>query len=331
MVSSLSVAPRYPVDLDSIARHMCPGFSTPPLLAEFGVWLRAQAWGSVGCFDLRGERFPDGYVEGGADLAPHLGLFLHMPDGSFLGFWRPKGNEATPSIVLIGSEGELAVVARALEELLFAMAVGVVSRRLLEDLLPSDEVPAAKSALRDWLGQREVKAPSPSRLAAPLKAETRAFKQWLSAHGRKAARALAKSAAAKELRAILIKDLPPHAEPWETTGIEVVFGPKGRAALRKWPPFTAKGTPRAPFTAARETALLRLASELRQHDAALTPERGPALSLRVQVSSERLTVARNYLDAPDPWHGMSKKVLARGVSEHPRSAYWTPTWATPSR
>lgn len=318
---------------------MCPGFETPALLTAFARWARTRPWGSVGRFDLQGQRFPDGYVEGGADLAPQLGFFMHLPDGSLTGFWRPAGGERDPAIVVVGSEGQLQVVASSLATFLWRLALARFARNgsPAEDLLPQDDeddedddepIPDLRRELAAWLTAESVPRPPRAVLDAQDDERSSAFETWLEAHGRAERERLARLSAARELASLLRRELPANAEAWTQSGVEVVFA-CDRAAARWWPPFGANGKPRAPLEPAQRDHVLALVRALRDDDARRHPERGPFLSVLVTASPKHFAVRREYLARPDAWHGIPDDLLVREIVQHPRSPYWTPDWVRP--
>jgi hypothetical protein len=84
----------------------------PQLIADIGTMLKGEIWGAVGHVTMPGSRFNDYWIEGGADLWPHFGMFAHLPDGTEIAVWFHDG--AVPGaepVVEIGSEGDLQVLA----------------------------------------------------------------------------------------------------------------------------------------------------------------------------------------------------------------------------
>jgi hypothetical protein len=126
----------------------------PPRLLAFAEWLRRVDHGTLGYFDvLAGERLDENYVrnpERTSILAEKLGIFLFLPDGSYLALWDFGGRE--PAVVLIGSEGELWNVAPTFDAFLFALAQAKTGVNALDD----EDASTSRPALRAWLKQQGV-------------------------------------------------------------------------------------------------------------------------------------------------------------------------------
>src|SRR5689334_3312555 len=109
----------YQVDLPSLREHFPPRFPVPAELQKLVRWLATQRWGSLGYFNVQGERPSDGYCESFSDFTDQFALFLHTPSGGLAGYWLHEGcNPASPPIVSLGSEGQLAVVGNSLRHFL---------------------------------------------------------------------------------------------------------------------------------------------------------------------------------------------------------------------
>ena len=155
----------YSVDLDGLAkafpeRALANGL--PASRRRFGIWLHGKPWGAVGTFDLT-TRWSDAYFPGAEARYDDFALFIRLPDGSSAGYWLAGGDPARAPIVLLGSEGERAVLAPDIETLIARIALGRFSPKGAEaEFLypqvdfgqgrPPDLRGALKGFLRDELG-----------------------------------------------------------------------------------------------------------------------------------------------------------------------------------
>ena len=99
-----------------------------------------------------------GYCGGVIDLHRYLVPFIRTPDGSEVAFWFPEGKPtASPPVVLVGSEGELANLGDSLEEFLQRLGRGKTGNDDLDYRHPgeTDEGPA----LLAWLKERGATPP----------------------------------------------------------------------------------------------------------------------------------------------------------------------------
>ncbi|WP_424950544.1 hypothetical protein [Deinococcus sp.] len=136
----------------------------PPLLADFVAWAEQFERGQLGWFEFEAQRLDDDWIENGAALADQFALFIRLPDGSMVGFWKPDGDAGALPVVLLGSEGAQEVLGSTLEEFLWNWARGELGEAY--DLMPddqagaeaSDEQPAdARPALAAWLQEKSVR------------------------------------------------------------------------------------------------------------------------------------------------------------------------------
>ncbi len=150
------------------------GHSVPPLLQEFGAWLKTQPHGAVGWFDaLTTESIPKQWSAKNAARLQKSGFaFLSLPDGSLLSLLAP-GEKAPPAVVLLGSEGESRTVAPTLEAFLHLLAKGATEIDELDDA----DASKGRPALRAWLKVKGVKVP---------KAKSFDFNAWLAEEGSEA-------------------------------------------------------------------------------------------------------------------------------------------------
>jgi hypothetical protein len=109
----------YYVNVASIREIMPTGVTMPPKLEKFLQWVSTQPNGSIGYMEFAGSRFTDYWIENGSILSPKFVLFAHLGDGTDIGYWLYDGRTIDNApIVLIGSEGELDILANNLEEFL---------------------------------------------------------------------------------------------------------------------------------------------------------------------------------------------------------------------
>src|SRR5262245_11856072 len=147
----------YHVDLDSLSENFPPGCDVPALLVEFGGWLRERHRGAVGSFRLQSERFDDYWIENGVDLHPFFAFFIRDATGGQVGYWLHEGSATRfPSIVLVGSEGELLVLAPSLETFLARLASGTTQA---PDLDSRGDGTDEGQELSKWLKERADRIP----------------------------------------------------------------------------------------------------------------------------------------------------------------------------
>jgi len=145
------------VDIRSFRSGFPNDMAPPPLLIEFGEWLKKVPHASLGYFDsFASEPLDDTYVsddDATEALRTKLGIFLHLPDGSRLALW--KHSNSVPAVVLLG-DGELENVASDLGTFLVALAKGKTGISDLDD----DEASSHRKPLAEWLVEKRVRAKS---------------------------------------------------------------------------------------------------------------------------------------------------------------------------
>jgi hypothetical protein len=115
------------IDIASLDRNWPLGRDLPQLVRDLATLLMPVHHGTVGHFEMKGVRFDDYWIEGGADLCEQFGFFLTLPDGSKIGMWFHDGAVADAEpIVGIGSEGELKILAPNLKAFVRGWAAGNV-------------------------------------------------------------------------------------------------------------------------------------------------------------------------------------------------------------
>ena len=299
-----------------------PGVSVPPLLRDFRAFLATLPEGSLGGFDLQPHRLDGYWIEGGEDLYAHFALFLHLADGTALGYWlrEPDTVEGAP-IVLLGSEGDAQVVADGLEGLLARVALGRFEPDTpLAGMLPQpdedgapgeDRRPELAAWLRRRLGVQDLEALVPVRGASPdLAAWLRARADAIVAREREDAHHQA-----------LTRVLEPYRprEPWAPANFTVhVVGPHFEAwHLHRGPqPFPEAALLEAPVRAIREAQAHR------------QPERGAWFRALVRLeASGHARVLADYAQRPELRAAQPTAADFRAELERfPRTEAWMPKW-----
>jgi hypothetical protein len=132
----------------------------PPLLEEFVQWAGQFERGRLGWFEFQGQRLDDYWIENGSALADQFALFIHLPDGSMVGFWKPDGVEDTYPVVLLGGEGAQEILGATLEAFLWNWADAALGEAY--DLMPDDndddddQPEDARPLLAAWLREKAV-------------------------------------------------------------------------------------------------------------------------------------------------------------------------------
>lgn len=166
----------------------------PKLLADFEQWAEKFEYGELGYFEFSADKLNDYWIEDGSQLANQFALWLHLPDGSMIGFWRPSNftNTDTLPIVLLGSEREQRVLADSLEEFLYIWAEGIDYENSVYELLPdeTDEDTEFKHAeMLDWLTQNNIQEPNVQKTVNSEDLQ-QFFNNWQAQHAPKKQRKL---------------------------------------------------------------------------------------------------------------------------------------------
>lgn len=288
----------YSVDLDGLAKAFPERALTgglPASLRRFGTWLQGRPWGAVGTFDLS-ARWSDAYFPGAEAHYDAFALFIRLPDGSSAGYWLAGDDPARAPIVLLGSEGERAVLAPDLETLLARIALGRFSAKGAEaEFLypqidfgqgrPPDQRGALKAFLRDDLGIAD-----PERLVASHRA-SRVFPDWVARLSREAEQQAERDPALKAMWSLLLPHRPAAgAQPWQGSMLNVTWAGDH---LRVW---TAAAQPK-PLA---ETEALRPHLAALRDKAAATPGLGLWHSASFMVGRDRIDrMVTNYIYEPE--------------------------------
>jgi hypothetical protein len=119
------------INLASLERNWPEPHAVPAAILEFANLIRDWPFEALGIFSIQGERMHDYYIELGADLNEQFGKFLHFSDGTYIALWFHDGVVANAeSIVELGSEGDLKVIAPNLKSFFSAWANGPFHQEL---------------------------------------------------------------------------------------------------------------------------------------------------------------------------------------------------------
>ncbi len=120
-------------DIPSIHAHFPVNASVPSRLIELISWFDSFIDPSRFYFpEMKGEYLDAGYSDGGIELVKYFGLFMSLGEGSMLAYWFYEGcDRQNAPVVMLGSEGELAVIGNSIEE---------VIARLIEKKLPAGDL-----------------------------------------------------------------------------------------------------------------------------------------------------------------------------------------------
>ena len=224
----------YQVDIEELGQAF-PGGSDmsrlPRLLVRFGEWLAGKPWRSVGGFDLD-VRWSDLGFAGGEFFYDQFALFIKLADGSSVGYWLADRDLARAPIVVLGSEGDDALLAPDLETFLARIALGDFDNKgPASDFLYSDEdygdgvVPDLRGAmqafLRDETGIRDLQS-----LARRGRSSSRDFAQWVAKAVEAYNAKMQAHPAVEAMTSILESYRPAKAQPWQSLTINVAWAGK---------------------------------------------------------------------------------------------------------
>jgi hypothetical protein len=305
----------YQVNIESLRENFPPDFQVPPLLVDFGNWLQDRRAGSLGYFRLQSDRLDDFYIENGADLHKHFAFFVRDPTGGQIGFWLyENGSTTRPPIVMVGSEGEMAVLSDSLKDFLAQLAEG---KTQAPDLDSRDEGEEESAELTKWLSSRTATLSNRGHEGRPN------FKQWMEDWSRRQRESIDADSLLVEIAEKLRKHVKPNAKPWETANFDVVLV---GAAFRMW--HRSFGPKLMPH---EEVAHLEgLFRSVRENRAKPMPERGLWLSASVRIGSQGgANLCCNFLNEPkvsDEIIRISASDYRQDLSAFPRSRHWELKW-----
>lgn len=326
MAGSLSRAPSlsdqpYRIDIPSIRRAFPPGIEAPRLLLDFATWLDGRPWGSVGCFDLRGQFSDAAPVFDSSPLRDRFALFMRLSDGSAVGAWYGEGlDSAAPPIVGLGSEGNHGILAPSLASLIGKLAAEEfenASEKAWHDLAPHEDVACETAELAEWLAPR-LAAEEPTSMQSPPTGLPD-FRGFIEAWSRDRAEYWANHPMMAELGWRLAAHLPKGKNAWDKTRFEVaIVGRQYQArVLRRGP----QGFDEA---AAIESLLRELRDEMRRDE----PELGLWYTMAFGLCADGRVLPRFDYDArPMIGDALADPAEARAdLARAPRPERWVPTW-----
>ncbi len=217
----------YTVNWESIVSAFPPTQKPPNLLKDFSQWAQTKTWGSVGCFELGGcwvDKVPlayDSYL-----LRNEFAFFMHLPEGSSIGFWivenskiRVENRQALP-IVLIGSEGELEVLAESLESFLAQLAIGFFETSD-SDLMVHEDSVSILDELEKWL-QKKLSVKSVRDLVQPISLGA-IYKSYLETWLKDREIYWRNHPTMKKMSELLSDYKPTSDVPWASTALKAEF------------------------------------------------------------------------------------------------------------
>jgi hypothetical protein len=313
--------PHYHIDLDSIRRAFPPGTEVPPLLLDFAGWLEGRPWGSVGCFDLRGQFADTAPVFDSSPLRDKFALFMRLPDGSAVGAWYGAGlDQSNPPIVGLGSEGDYAILAPSLDGLIGRLA-SQEFETAWHDLAPHDDVECETAELAQWLAPRLAAVGlAPSEQAS---SELPDFRAFIDKWSRDREAYWSNHPMMAELGWRLAAHLPKGKKPWDKTRFEIaIVGAQYQARVLQ------RG-PQAFEEAAKIEPLLR---ELRDDMRRAQPELGLWYSMEFGLYADGRVMPRfGYDDRPTINDAPADLSEARAdLARAPRPERWVPAWLAAS-
>ncbi|MGY8662847.1 hypothetical protein Q3C01_10815 [Bradyrhizobium sp. UFLA05-109] len=309
--------PSYRIDVDSIRRAFPPGTEAPPLLLDFAVWLKGRPWGSVGCFDLRGQFVDSAPIVDGSPLRDKFGLFIRLPEGSEVGTWYGTDvDQANPPVVVLGSEGEHEIIAPSLDSLLARIALQQFEDRW-SDFLPDEDVDETTDELADWLAPR-LGAEDLATLAGSSP-DLPDFRRWMETWCRDREEYWANHTMMAELGWRLAAHLPKGKNLWDKTRFKVaIVGAQYQARVMRSGPQSFK----------EEKAIEPLLRELRDDMRRAQPELGLWYSMDFGLYADGRVMPRfDYDERPTIDDVPAELSEAKAdLARAPRPERWVPTW-----
>ena len=311
----------YLVDVDSMRRAFPPDIEAPALLLDFAGWLQGRPWGSVGCFDLRGQFADTAPVFDSSPLRDHFALFMRLPAGSAVGAWYGAGlDEENPPIVGLGSAGEYEILAPSLDKLLTRLTLRDFDNAW-HDLLPHDEAEDRSAELARWLTERAPDMRQPSEDEVPPGLPD--FRDFIERWSRDREDFWANHRMMAELGWRLAAHLPKGKNGLDKTRFEVaIVGTQYQArVLRRGPqPFEEAG---------KIESLLR---ELREDMRRAQPELGLWYGMQFVLHADGRVMPRfDYEERPMIGDVPAELSEAKAdLARAPRPQRWVPAWLAAS-
>jgi hypothetical protein len=328
--------------VDRLKRAFAPPHQAPQLLLDFARWLDTPAAADLPLADgLSGDRgswtdrLNDFWIEEGSDLAEQFGIFIGIGDGSDVALWNRGGAPDTWPVVLIGGEGEMAVLADDFAGFLARVAAadfddeseyGWSEFMARDEYEPEDEwddevraevarANKARKALGAWLAARGVRAAT-----GTLRTPPAALREFCEAHQRDVA---ARNAASADWREV-VRLFAPFAKRGKASWgkeLQIVCADDefhiGELDGKKFTRFDASDAIEAPLRALREARAQR------------RPAQGLWHSATLRGSGDDLALVARYLNPPDEYVAtprLSAAAVRKDYARKPRSDWWTPGW-----
>lgn len=167
-----------------IAAEFPPGVRMPEAMRRLCDHLDRTGYPISGCMRLRpeGEALKHWFGAGSAAWCQLAG-FGAGPDGSTLAAWMPDGQDVMDApVVLLGSEGELRVLADGFLDFLALFGIGYDELGYDDPTRPPTD-PASAAGLRDWLEAEFgiVCPPTGAALIGRAQARHPGFAEWVAA------------------------------------------------------------------------------------------------------------------------------------------------------
>jgi hypothetical protein len=307
----------YRIDIPSIRRAFPPGLEAPPLLLDFATWLVGRPWGSVGCFDLRGQFSDTAPVFDSSPLRDRFALFMRLPDGSAVGAWYAEGfDSGDPPIVGLGSEGDYGILAPSLAWLIVKLAAQEFGSAW-HDLAPHEDVECKTVELAQWLATRLA-----AEGLAPLEQASTGlpdFRTFIETWSREREEYWANHPMMAELGWRLAAHLPKGKNPRDKTHFEVAI-----AGAQ----FQARVFRRGPQAFEEAGSIESLLRELREEMRRDEPELGLWYTMSFGLYADGRVMPRFDYDAR-PMIGDAPADISeakRDLARAPRPDRWVPTW-----
>lgn len=350
-------ADAYPeVDTVHLRRAFAPPAQAPELLLAFARWLNAEAppglplaEGLYGDHGKWTDRFNEFWIEEGADLSERFAVLVPIGDGGDIALWNRDGGPSSQwPVVLIGGEGEAAVLADSFAGFLARLALPQFEdggagdsdhdAYTWSEFQGDDEQTgaaraaeaAARKALGVWLrrqtGQDDLAA------LARLRTPGDALRKFFDAHEKSVRERQRASADWRALRALVQADRPKGYRGSHTELFVVCAGDFFRVG-----DMSARGRRFVPY--ARSGEIEPLLRTLREDRARRFPAHGVWFNARLRIYTAdtmadeqqpgQVELIAQYLDDASDMSWLPKPppaAIRADCKRWPRSAWWTPGW-----
>ena len=204
------------IDLDGVRRTWPDGRDLPDIIDRFGSYLLDKPLESVGYLRMLARRVDDYWIERGADLSQDFGVFMQFSEGTALAVWFHLGAiDGAEPVVLLGSEGELKIVAPNLKAFVAKWASGrgplELRRQRRERSLWLEDVA---------LGLCEIVESTPDPAIGARVPNLQAF---FDAHSERALAQDASDPTLLEMARVLAAYVPKASQPWARTLLRVAI------------------------------------------------------------------------------------------------------------